>query len=86
MAALHYLSTGAAPEAVAAYLKAGLAREAAMLAAARLLPGTALHAQAHAAWARSLQADGHMEHAAAAFLAGMLHTSSMFCPSVSPPR
>ena len=72
MAALHMLSAGDVSEAVQLYLRAGLLREAATLASARLLPGHALLVQAHLAWARSLQAMGYFESAAAAFLVGAL--------------
>lgn len=70
MAALHLLAVRLPEEAVTAYMKAGLLREAATVASAQLLPGNSLLQQAHAAWGKSLADRGLHENAAAAFLVG----------------
>ena len=70
MAALYMLSLRDVEGAVGAYSRAGLIHEAVTLAAARLLPGNPMLVEVASMWGQYLQAQGHFESAAAAFLTG----------------
>ena len=72
MAALHLLATGDVDAALTAYQRAGLLKEAVTLAELRLLPGDARLSALSTAWALQLEAAGHFEAAAEAFLKGGL--------------